>query len=37
LGEFAVLRCSLEIDAICKRCQLVEKRLHAPQQSETPR
>jgi len=37
LGEFALLRCSLEIDAICRRCQLVEERLHPPQQSETPR
>ena len=41
LGQFALLRCSLEIDAVCKRCQLAEKRMHAPplppQQSETPR
>jgi Fur family transcriptional regulator, peroxide stress response regulator len=28
LGEFALLRCSLEIDAICGRCQLAEKRMH---------
>ena len=27
LGEFAVLRCSLEIDALCGRCQLAEKRM----------
>ncbi|HUA32317.1 MAG TPA: transcriptional repressor [Candidatus Binataceae bacterium] len=26
LGQFALLRCSLEIEALCKRCQLVEKR-----------
>jgi Fur family peroxide stress response transcriptional regulator len=29
LGQFAVLRCSLEIDALCRRCQLAEKRTHA--------
>jgi Fur family peroxide stress response transcriptional regulator len=29
LGQFAVLRCSLEIDALCRRCQLDEKRVHA--------
>ena len=41
LGQFALLRCSVEIDALCRRCQLAEKRMHAPplprQQSETPR
>jgi len=26
LGQFALLRCSLEIEALCKRCQLVERR-----------
>jgi Fur family transcriptional regulator, peroxide stress response regulator len=39
LGQFALLRCSLEIEALCGRCQLVEKRMHAPPlqplQSET--
>jgi Fur family peroxide stress response transcriptional regulator len=29
LGEFALLRCSLEIEALCKRCQLIEKRTQA--------
>jgi Fur family transcriptional regulator, peroxide stress response regulator len=28
LGQFALLRCSLEIEALCGRCQLAEKRLH---------
>jgi hypothetical protein len=41
LGEFALLRCSLEIDALCRRCQLAEKRMHTPPvtpwQSETSR
>ena len=27
LGQFALLRCSLEIDALCKRCQLAERRM----------
>ena len=27
LGEFALLRCSLEIEALCRRCQLAEKRM----------
>jgi Fur family transcriptional regulator, peroxide stress response regulator len=39
LGQFALLRCSLEIEALCGRCQLAEKRMHAnstPNQSETP-
>jgi Fur family transcriptional regulator, peroxide stress response regulator len=35
LGQFALLRCSLEIDALCRRCQLVEKRTHI--QQSTPR
>jgi Fur family transcriptional regulator, peroxide stress response regulator len=26
LGQFALLRCSLEIEALCRRCQLAEKR-----------
>jgi Fur family peroxide stress response transcriptional regulator len=26
LGQFALLRCSVEIDALCRRCQLAEKR-----------
>lgn len=29
LGQFALLRCSVEIDALCGRCQLAEKRTHA--------
>lgn len=29
LGQFALLRCSLEIDALCRRCQLADKRMHA--------
>ena len=29
LGQFALLRCSLEIEALCERCQLAEKRVHA--------
>jgi Fur family transcriptional regulator, peroxide stress response regulator len=32
LGEFALLRCSMEIDALCKRCQLSEQRMR-PQRS----
>ena len=35
LGEFAVLRCSLEIDALCKRCQLAEKRMHVKRPRHT--
>jgi len=39
LGQFALLRCSLEIDALCRRCQLAERRMHpqtpTPHQSET--
>ncbi len=41
LGQFTLLRCSLEIEALCRRCQLAEKRMRAspitPLQSETPR
>jgi len=29
LGQFALLGCSLEIDALCRRCQLAEKRTRA--------
>jgi Fur family peroxide stress response transcriptional regulator len=29
LGQFALLRCSLEIEALCGRCQLAEKRMNA--------
>jgi Fur family peroxide stress response transcriptional regulator len=29
LGQFALLRCSLEIEALCGPCQLAEKRMHA--------
>ena len=29
LGEFVLLRCSLEIEALCRRCQLDEKRIQA--------
>ncbi len=29
LGQFALLRCSLEIEALCRRCQVAEKRMHA--------
>lgn len=32
LGQFALLRCSLEIEALCRRCQLAEKRMHAKRQ-----
>ena len=39
LGQFALLRCSLEIEALCRRCQLAKKRIprptSTPQQSET--
>lgn len=27
LGQFALLRCSFEIEALCRRCQLAEKRI----------
>ena len=29
LGQFALLRCSLEIDALCGRCQIADKRVRA--------
>jgi hypothetical protein len=35
LGQFALLRCSLEIDALCGRCQLAEKRMHGQRQHHT--
>jgi hypothetical protein len=35
LGQFALLRCSLEIDALCKRCQLAEERKHAQRSHHT--
>jgi hypothetical protein len=28
LGQFALLRCSVEIHALCRRCQLADKRMH---------
>jgi Fur family transcriptional regulator, peroxide stress response regulator len=33
LGQFSLLRCSVEIEALCRRCQLAEKRMqaHRPQ------
>jgi Fur family transcriptional regulator, peroxide stress response regulator len=30
LGQFKLLRCSLEIDALCGRCQVAEKRMRTP-------
>jgi hypothetical protein len=35
LGQFALLRCSLEIDALCRRCQLAERRGRAQRQHHT--
>jgi Fur family transcriptional regulator, peroxide stress response regulator len=35
LGQFALLRCSLEIDALCGRCQLAEKRIHGQRSRNT--
>jgi Fur family transcriptional regulator, peroxide stress response regulator len=35
LGQFALLRCSLEIEALCRRCQLAEKRMHAQRPTRT--
>jgi hypothetical protein len=29
LGQFALLHCSLEIDALCRRCQLAKKQMRA--------
>jgi len=37
LGQFALLRCSLEIDALCRRCQLAEKRTHTQIHDTHPR
>jgi hypothetical protein len=31
-----VLRCSVEIDALCRRCQLAEKRMRTPNAHTTP-
>jgi Fur family peroxide stress response transcriptional regulator len=36
LGQFALLRCSLEIEALCRRCQLAEKRMRTPNAHTTP-
>jgi len=38
LGEFALLRCSLEIEALCRRCRLADKGPHAqhPSRFEHP-
>ena len=35
LGQFALLRCSVEIEALCSRCQLADKRRQA-QRRTTP-
>jgi Fur family peroxide stress response transcriptional regulator len=35
LGQFALLRCSLEIDALCGRCQRAEKRMHVQRSDHT--
>jgi Fur family peroxide stress response transcriptional regulator len=35
LGQFALLRCSLEIDALCARCQQAEKRARAKPRRST--
>ncbi len=35
LGQFALLRCSLEIEALCKRCQTARKRM-IPQRPHLP-
>ena len=34
LGDFTLLRCSLEIDALCKQCQFADKRAHARSQTK---
>lgn len=34
LGQFALLRCSLEIEALCRRCQVAGKRTHGQRQAE---
>jgi Fur family transcriptional regulator, peroxide stress response regulator len=38
LGQFELLRCSLEIEALCRRCRLAEKGPHAqpPHRSGNP-
>ena len=36
LGEFTLLRCSLEIDALCRRCRLAERRTHAQRPHHSP-
>ena len=35
LGQFTLLRCSLEIEALCSRCQLAGKRLRAQRRHRT--
>ena len=35
LGQFALLHCSLEIEALCGRCQVAEKRMHARRPSHS--
>src|SRR5277367_3570470 len=35
LGQFKLLRCSVEIEALCRRCQLAEKRTHAQRPQHT--
>jgi len=35
LGQFALLRCSFEIEALCRRCQLAENRAHAQRRHPT--
>jgi Fur family peroxide stress response transcriptional regulator len=37
LGEFQLLACSLEIEAICKRCRLKQRRVPAPPRSAPAR
>jgi len=36
LGQFTLLRCSLEIDALCRRCQAGQKRARPPNASRQP-
>ena len=36
LGQFALLRCSLEIEALCRQCQVAEKRIRTPHAHATP-
>ncbi len=35
LGEFALLGCSIEIEALCRKCQLAEKRMHVQRPHHT--